>query len=37
MGGGWAKKHLRVANDQEYLPVLAASHPLARLYMLESH
>ncbi len=37
MVGGCAKKHLLVAYNQEYLPVLSASHPLTRLYMLKSH
>ncbi len=35
--GGRSKKYMRVAYDQEYLPVLPEAHPLSRLYLLDSH
>jgi hypothetical protein len=37
MVGGRQKKHLRVAYDQEELPVLPPDHKLARLYLQEAH
>jgi hypothetical protein len=35
--GSRSKKYMRVAHDQEYLPVLPETHPLSRLYLLDSH
>jgi hypothetical protein len=35
--GGRSKRHLKVAYDQENLPVLPRTHKLARLHMVESH
>jgi hypothetical protein len=35
--GGRQKKHLRVAYDQDELPVLPPDHELARLYLQEVH
>ncbi len=35
--GGRQKKHLRVAYDQDELPVLPPDHELARLYLQEAH
>jgi hypothetical protein len=35
--GGHQKKHLRVAYDQDKLPVLPPDHELARLYLQEAH
>jgi hypothetical protein len=34
---GSQKKHLRVAYDQDELPVLPPDHELARLYLQEAH
>jgi hypothetical protein len=34
---GRSKKYMRVAHDQEYLPLLLDAHPLSRLYLLDSH
>ncbi len=35
--GGRQKKHLRIAYDQDELPVLPPDHELARLYLQEAH
>jgi hypothetical protein len=35
--GGRQKKHLRVAYDQDELPVLPPDHELAGLYLQEAH
>jgi hypothetical protein len=35
--GGHSKRYMKVAYDQEYLPVLAEAHPLSRLYLEDSH
>jgi hypothetical protein len=37
MAGGRQQKHLKVAYDQEELPVLPPDHELARLYLQEAH
>jgi hypothetical protein len=35
--GGRSKRYMKVAYDQEYLPVLSETHPLSRLYLVDSH
>ncbi|MFN9942648.1 MAG: hypothetical protein ACK56I_24590, partial [bacterium] len=37
MVGGRQRKHLKVAYDQEELPVLPPDHELTRLYLKEAH
>jgi hypothetical protein len=37
MVDGRQRKHLKVAYDQEELPVLPPDHELARLYLKEAH